>query len=115
MSNFRDLIVWNKSMDFAVEVYKVIDKLPKHENYALSDQLRRAVVSISSNIAEGQKRASVKEVVHFSSIALGSLAEVETQLELVNRLYGIDVSDQLGRATEIGKMLSSLTRTLRAK
>ena len=115
MSNFRDLIVWNKSMDFAVEVYKVIDKLPKHENYALSDQLRRAVVSISSNIAEGQKRASVKEVVHFSSRALGSLAEVETQLELVNRLYGIDVSDQLGRATEIGKMLSSLTRTLRAK
>lgn len=113
MSNYKDLVVWNKAIDLVVEVYKIVDQLPKHENFALADQLRRAVVSIPSNIAEGQKRGNRKEVVQFSSIALGSLAETETQLIIANKLYGISVNSQLELASQVGRMLSSLTKSLR--
>ncbi len=115
MGNYKDLSVWNKAMELTIEVYKITSKLPKYEQFALADQLRRASVSVPSNIAEGQKRGGVKEVVHFSSIALGSLAEVETQLILAHRIYGIDTTYQLQLASEVGRMLSGLARTLRSK
>lgn len=101
-------------MDFVEHVYAVTDQLPKHETYGLADQLRRASVSIPSNIAEGQRRTGNKEIVHFTSIALGSLAEVETQLILVSKLYKIDTIALLDEASELGRILSGLTRYLRS-
>lgn len=113
MSNYKDLTVWNKAIDLVVEVYKIVDILPRNENFALADQLRRAVVSVPSNIAEGQKRGSRKEVVQFSRIALGSLAETETQLIIVNRVYSIDTTRELELASQVGRMLSGLTKSLK--
>lgn len=113
MSKYQDLVVWQKSMDFVVAVYKVVGQLPQKENFALADQMRRSAVSIPSNIAEGQKRSSVKEVIQFSSIAFGSLAEAETQLLLAEKLYKINVTEQLQLAAEIGKMIAALIKSLR--
>ena len=80
--DFKDLIVWQRAMELVVEVYQLVKKLPKEELFALSDQIRRAVISIPSNIAEGQGRSSLKEFLYFLSIAKGSKAELETQLLL---------------------------------
>lgn len=113
MSKYQDLIVWQKAMTFVEKVYKVVDTLPPKEKFALADQLRRSAISIPSNIAEGQKRSGTKEVIQFSSIALGSLAEAETQLILAQRLYKVDIASQLELASEIGKMLSALIKSLR--
>jgi len=82
IKDFKDLIVWQKAMDLVVEVYNLVKKLPKEEQFALSDQMRRAVISIPSNIAEGRGRYSIKEYTHFLSVAKGSNAELETQLLL---------------------------------
>ena len=65
IKDFKDLIVWQKAMDLVVEVYNLVKKLPKEEQFALSDQMRRAVISIPSNIAEGRGRYSIKEYTHF--------------------------------------------------
>ncbi len=86
VKSYNDLIVWQKSMDLVVEVYKLVRNLPKEELYALSNQMRRAAVSVPSNIAEGQKRNSTKEFVQFLSFAKGSAAELQTQLLICNRL-----------------------------
>lgn len=75
----------------------------------------RSAVSVPSNIAEGQRRANVKEVIQFTAIASGSLAELETQLILVEKLYKIDVSNVLGSTVEVSKMLAGLVRSLRSK
>ena len=85
-AGYQELKVWQKSMDLAEVVYDLIKLLPKSELYALSDQMRRASVSIPSNIAEGQQRRSSKEFLTFLSVARGSLAELETQLLLCVRL-----------------------------
>ena len=79
-NNFRDLIVWQKSMDLTVMVYQTVKSLPKEEQYSLSDQIRRAAVSIPSNIAEGSGRKSLKEQIHFLEISYGSLMETYNQL-----------------------------------
>jgi len=80
VSNYRDLIVWQKAMDLTVEIYRIAKKLPKEELFSLSDQMRRAAVSIPSNIAEGNGRQTKGEFQHFLRIAKGSAAELETQL-----------------------------------
>lgn len=113
--NFRDLIVWQRAIVYVSSVYEVAKQLPKEETYALSDQLRRAVVSVPSNIAEGQKRLSDKEVVHFSGVALGSLAEVQTQLIIVQNVYGINTTALVLEADEIGRMLTALIKALKSK
>jgi four helix bundle protein len=113
--DYKKLDVWNRSMDLVEHVYEITKKLPKEETYALSDQLRRAAVSIPSNIAEGQKRSGSKETIQFSYIALGSAAEVETQLILVSRLYEIDVSTQLDECEIISRMLTALTKSLKTR
>ncbi len=100
-------------MDLTEMVYIVCRKLPKEETYALSDQLKRAVVSIPSNIAEGQKRLNTQETIQFSGIALGSVAETETQLLLVQRLYKLDVSKELALVEEVTRMLVGLIKSLR--
>ena len=84
--SYRKLDAYISSKDFVIFVYKLIVLFPREENYALCDQLRRAVISIPSNIAEGMGRSSLKEQVHFLEIAFGSLNEVMCQLELANEL-----------------------------
>jgi four helix bundle protein len=84
--NYRDLIAWQKAMDLVVAVYRATEQFPKEEIYALTSQIRRAAVSIPSNIAEGQGRGTVNEFTHFLRIAHGSLRELETQLLIAQRL-----------------------------
>lgn len=115
-SNYKELKVWQKAMDLTVEVYKLVKLLPKEETYALSDQMRRAVVSIPSNIAEGQGRNSDKEFIQFLSIARGSLWELETQIEICLRIGHIDQSlatDTNNLIAEISKMLNALSNSLK--
>lgn len=86
MRNFREYKNWQLAVDLAVDVYNITSKFPKNELFALSDQLQRAVVSISSNIAEGSSRKSSKEFAHFLEIAVGSCFEVETQLLIAKKV-----------------------------
>lgn len=86
MQDFKDLIVWQKGVDLASLTYALIEKFPKNEMYALSDQLKRSAVSVPSNIAEGQQRSSTREYIRFPCISRGSLAELETQLIISERL-----------------------------
>jgi four helix bundle protein len=90
---FRDLIAWQKGMELSEMVYKITISFPKEELYGITSQMRRAAVSIPSNIAEGQLRNSKKEFIQFLSIALGSCAELSTQLELSKRLRYLTESD----------------------
>ena len=85
MRNFRNYDIWQKSIDVADIVYAICDILPNYELFALSNQLRRAVVSISSNIAEGASRTSTIEFAHYLEISIGSAFEIETQLEIAMR------------------------------
>ena len=115
-SNYKKLKVWQKAMDLTVEVYELVKLLPKEETYALSDQMRRAVVSIPSNIAEGQGRNSDKEFIQFLSIARGSLWELETQIEICVRIGYIDQSQKTNiynLIAEISKMLNALSNSLK--
>ena len=108
---YRNLIVWQKSMQFSKLVYRLIEQFPAAEKYALSDQVRRAAVSVPSNIAKGCGRASNRDYAHFLSIARGSLYETMTQLELAQSLgYIDDTNDVEGLATEISRMLTSLIK-----
>ena len=109
--DYKDFIVWQKAIDLSVEIYRLVKLLPKAETYALSDQMRRAVISIPSNIAEGQGRNSAKEFVNFLSIARGSQKELETQLYICTKIGYVteeEVSTALNLCEEIGKMLNSL-------
>ena len=115
IKNFKDLFLWQRAMDLVVEVYDLVKKLPKEELFALSDQIRRAVISIPSNIAEGQGRNSSKEFIHFLSIAKGSKAELETQLLLcvrINYLKELEIEKAMSLVEEVGKMLHSLQKRL---
>lgn len=96
-------------------VYKVVKQLPGEEKFALADQIRRCAISVPSNIAEGQKRLSRRETVHFSGIALASCAELETQLVLVQRIYGINTQQEVELVETVSKMLTALIRALRSK
>lgn len=106
--NFQELRVWQRSMTLVEEAYKVTHLLPKYEQFAPADQIRRCAVSIPSNIAEGQKRLSNKETIQFSSISLGSLGELQTQLLICNRLFAIDVSQLIDECEQVTKMLTKL-------
>ena len=115
MPGYRDLKVWQASMQLAEEIYRMSAKFPKHETYGLSSQIQRSAVSLTSNIAEGHGRNSNKEFYHFLGIALGSLAEMETQLILAQRLNYLteeDVGPSLQISDEIGKMLKGLQKSL---
>ena len=115
IKSYKDMFVWQKAMELAIEVYKLVKLLPKEETYALSDQMRRAVVSIPSNIAEGQSRGGTKEFVQFLSIAKGSNAELFTQLlicEKVGYLTSNQTLSAKSTSSEISKMLSSLINKL---
>ena len=114
VKSYRDLLVWQKAMDFAEHVYMVQKTFPAEERFGLCDQLRRAVVSIPSNIAEGRGRDSAKDFAHFLMIARGSLNEVATQLELAVRLgYMTSGGGLYDEAQEVRKMLNAMIRRLR--
>ena len=109
--SYRNLIVWQKAMSFSKVVYAMIRAFPSEERFALADQIRRAVVSISSNIAEGCGRATNRDYAHFLSIARGSLYETMSQLELAQNLGYIDsLSDAEELAVEISRMLTTLMK-----
>ena len=115
IQDFKDLIVWHKAMDLTAEIYRLTKKLPKDELYGLTNQLRRAAVSIPSNIAEGNGRFSQREYARFLSVARGSKSEVETQLLLCVKLDYLEQSETeaaLGLCTEIGKMLTVMISKL---
>lgn len=115
-NDFKDLLIWQKSMDLTEQIYtKVVSCLPHEERFGLGDQLRRCSVSIPSNIAEGHARNSNKEFIHFLSISRGSVAELQTQLILCQRLLYIneEISYPLiSLSKEIDKMIFSLMKTL---
>lgn len=115
VKNYTDLIVWQKSMDLVVEVYSLTKLLPEEERFGLVSQMRRAAVSIPSNIAEGHTRSSKKDFLRFLSIARGSKSELQTQLlicEKVNLLSRKDTQRSLMLCSEVSKMLTSLVSTL---
>ena len=109
IKSFRELDVWTQSMQFVEDVYKSLKTFPAEERFGICDQIRRAAVSIPSNIAEGFGRDTAKEFLHFLSIARGSLFEIMTQLEIACRLKYLAPDSGLYRQAEsIGKMLNSL-------
>ena len=115
MKSFRELEVWKRAMELTDQVYDLVAKFPKEERYALGDQLRRAVVSIPSNIAEGFGRETHKDFAHFLAQARGSLYEVDTQIEIAIRRGFISRDTSLiDSMNEVSKMLASLSRHLRS-
>lgn len=118
MHNFKDLKFWQKSIDLSVLVYKITALFPNDEKFGLVSQLRRASVSIASNIAEGASRSSDKEFLYFLSISNGSAFEVETQLIIANKLSYINESDLtnvIGSVTEIQIMIYSFSNKIKEK
>ncbi len=116
MSDYKELNVWKEAIDLVENIYKLIKTFPKEEAYALSDQIRRAVVSIPSNIAEGSNRNTDKEFIQFLYIALGSASEVETQLIIANRLrYLNNIKSELEHITKIRKMINGLINSIKRK
>lgn len=116
LKSYRDLVAWKKSYEFAVEVYRETQSFPANERFGLTIQLRRAAVSIPSNIAEGQGRGSKADFVRFLAMARGSLFEVETQLSISSELGYLErgVGDRLLRsAAEIGRILNGLIASLK--
>jgi four helix bundle protein len=114
INNYRDLIAWQKSMDLAAEVHMLSKMIPKDELYGLTSQLRRAAVSVPSNIAEGQAGNSTAEFRNFLSIAKGSLAELDTQLMLAQR-FNFVTSQQAAKASSLAVEISKMLYVLRAK
>ena len=115
--SFRELVVWQKSMDLATTVYRMTRQFPRDEMYGLANQIRRCAVSVPSNIAEGQGRMSSGEFRQFLGIARGSNFELQTQIELVRRLgLGdarlVDEADELSH--EVGKMIYAILDKIRA-
>ncbi len=118
VNSYKDLTVWQKSLGFVERIYKSTNSFPRDELYGLVSQMRRAAVSIPSNIAEGSCKRSTKEYIRFINIASGSVAELETQIIIANKL-GFIGSDELEHLTssadEIGKMLYGLQNALSNK
>jgi four helix bundle protein len=118
LESYRDLKVWQKAVDLVVACYDLGKTFPKDEIYGLTSQLRRAVVSVPANIAEGYGRGSRKEYLQFLTVAQGSLKEVETHLIIAQRLEYVtqaQLTTVLTRTEELGKMLGALIRKLKEK
>ncbi len=113
--NYTDLVAWQKSMDLVESLYKLVKEFPKEEMFGLTSQLRRAVISIPSNIAEGQGRNSPGDFRRFLSIAHGSLREVETQIYIAARVtYINEIQKQriLSQCAEVGRLINGLMNSL---
>ena len=115
MHNFKDLRVWQKAIDLTAEIYSLLSTFPSEEKFGLVSQMKRAAVSIPSNIAEGAGRNSNKEFKYFLSISLGSLFEIETQLIIANRLelVNIKTTEQLNNTiSDLQRMIFASEKTL---
>ena len=109
--SYRELIVWQRAMDLVMDVYRTTKRFPKEETYGLAAQMRRAAVSIPSNIAEGQGRYSRKELVQFLTHARGSLLELQTQIEISGALAYLgdrELGDLKSKANEVGRLLNGM-------
>ena len=116
--SYRDLFVWQKAVQLTIQIYSVTKKFPKEEIYGLSLQMRRAIVAIASNIAEGQSRGHLLEYIQFLKIAYGLAAELETQLLVAYKIKYIsqkEYEDNLSLLYEVMKMLNSLIFRLKPK
>lgn len=117
VESYKDLIVWQKAMELVVLIYELTQEFPQSEMYGLTSQMRRAAVSIPSNIAEGRRRGSRKEFRQFLSTAFGSGAELETQIEIVKKLLfakNFDYSSVDGLLEEIMRILNKMISNLQA-
>lgn len=115
VKSYRDLEVWQKAMNLVVMCYTITKGFPKSEIYILANQIQRASVSIPANIAEGRERQHSKEFLQHLSIAYGSLAELETHIQIAERLNYIDMKQSnqlLSKTAEVGRMLNGLRRSL---
>lgn len=113
MASFKELTVWQKSIELAELVYELSLLLPKDEIYGIVSQMRRCSVSVPSNISEGYGRKTRGEYLQFLSVASGSTCELETQLILVEKIYRLDCERQLSLLNEVQRMLSVLQTKLR--
>lgn len=114
--HYKDLLVWRKAMNLAHAIYLVTEQFPKRETYGLADQMRRAAVSVPSNIAEGQGYASRREFLRFLRHSRGSLFELETQLRIAARLKYFPQTEAqrlLVNIDEVSRMLSGLASSLK--
>jgi len=115
IKSYKDLIVWQKSIDLTIKVYKITNNFPKEEIYGLTSQMRRSSVSIASNIAEGRNRGTRKDFSQFLRISLGSCSELQTQIEIAKRLNLIkntDYQEVDSLTIEITKMLNVIISKL---
>jgi four helix bundle protein len=115
IKSYKNLEVWQKSMDLVILCYQSTKDLPKNEFYGLAGQLQRSAVSIPANIAEGRARKHSKEFIQYLSIAYGSLAELETHIQIAQRLNYISSTktDQLlERTAEVGRMINGLRKSI---
>ena len=110
IKSHKDLIVWQKAVDLSMLIYKLTNTFPQREIYGLSSQMRRAVISIASNIAEGRARHTRKDFSHFLHMAFGAAAELETQLLIARRLSFLDD----GAYEKTNSLLSEVSKMLRA-
>jgi four helix bundle protein len=118
VKKYSELIAWQKAMDLVESVYKATASFPREEIYGLTSQVRRAAVSVPSNIAEGQGRKSTMEFLHHLSIAYGSLTETETQLLIAGRLAYLEqkkVDHLIEQTNEVGRLLNGLSNSLSEK
>ena len=116
MKTHRDLKVWQYAIDLVTEIYQITRNFPKSEMFGLGNQIQRSAVSIPSNIAEGAGRNSEKEFLRFLSIAMGSIAELETQIIISKNIQYIDedqFNDLMSKLIEIRKMLIGLKKSLK--
>jgi four helix bundle protein len=118
LRDYTELVAWQKAMDFVEAVYQASKTFPKDELFGLTSQVRRAAVSIPSNIAEGQSRRSSREFLQFLSIARGSLSEVETQLVISKRLNYLSreqLTDLQHKSAELGRVINGLTNAIQKR
>ncbi len=116
MQSHENLLVWKKAVELSVAIYTLTKKFPRNEMYGLVNQIRRAAVSVASNIAEGRRRGTDADFAHFLHMAYGSLAEMETQLLISNKLSYItdkEYEHVRSQTLEIGKMLHGMIHSLR--
>jgi four helix bundle protein len=118
VKDYRELIAWQKAMDLVEQIYSSTKSFPREELYGLTSQIRRASVSIPSNIAEGQARRTTKDFLHFLAVSYGSLKEVETQILIAERLGYIQqtsILKLLDLTKEVAQLISGLTNSLERK